>query len=143
MADVSTIPGRACAKTWYSMARGETPDPRIWEKREYWFPTVPEICSSFGFAGSVGGCSGLNAIWQDPHDRPIKNGGSMEPSRMRGMAGKSGFAGGMRSLYPAHVPSRPLFTLRHWSLLNRGFGNLRSPIAPVDVPNRKSQADCR
>src|SRR2546423_319999 len=98
MADVSTIPGRACAKTWYSMARGETPDPRICEKREYWFPTVPEIFSSLGLAGSLGGCSGLNAIWHDPHDMPIRNGGSTEPSRMRGMAGRSGLAGDRRSL---------------------------------------------
>ncbi len=48
IADVSTVPGRAWAKTWYSMVSWDMPEPRIWETRAYWLPTVPEMFSHLG-----------------------------------------------------------------------------------------------
>src|SRR5688500_1041525 len=74
---------------------------------------------------------------------PIRNGGSIEPSVSRLNGATESSLCCTFSVYPAQVPSRPLLTFSHWDLLKLGLGNLRSPRAPVDVPNSKSQADCR
>ena len=59
------------------------PDPRISEMRRYWLPIAPLMFSHFGRAGSAGGFSGSNAMWHEPQDVPIRNGGSIEPSASR------------------------------------------------------------
>jgi hypothetical protein len=48
--------------------------------RVYWLPTSPLMFSHFGFAGSAGGLSGSKAMWHEPHEVPIRNGGSIDAS---------------------------------------------------------------
>src|SRR5262245_43223937 len=80
MAEVSDVPGRAWAYIWYSSELCGIPEPRSSEMRRYWFPIAPLMFSHFGCAASAGGLSGSNAMWQEPQEVPIRNGGSTEPS---------------------------------------------------------------
>src|SRR4249919_960391 len=80
IADVSLVPGRACAKTWYSSESCGIPEASISEMRRYWLPITPLMLLQSGLAGSFGGLSGSNAIWHDPQLVPIRNGGSIAPS---------------------------------------------------------------
>src|SRR6476659_8669816 len=80
IADVSLVPGRACANTWYSSESCGIPDASISEMRTYWLPIAPLMLAQAGLAGSFGGFSGSKAIWQDPQLVPIRNGGSIAPS---------------------------------------------------------------
>ncbi len=61
----------------------DMPEPRISEMREYWLPMAPLMFSHLGWAGSLGGFSGSNAMWHEPQAVPIRNGGSIEPSARR------------------------------------------------------------
>ena len=58
--------------------------------RVYWLPTSALRFSHFGLAGSSGGLSGSNAMWQEPQDVPIRKGGSIEPSERRVAGGSPG-----------------------------------------------------
>ena len=51
--------------------------------RAYWLPSAPLMFSHSGWAGSFGGFSGSNEMWQEPQAMPIRNGGSIEPSARR------------------------------------------------------------
>ena len=117
------------------------PETMISEKREYWLPTSALMFSHFGFAGSAGGLSGSKAMWQEPQEVPIRNGGSIEPSSSRlTCASPSLPLSPSLRLYPCQVARLPL-SLTHASRLKFGLGNLRIPSAPVEVPNFRSHAD--
>src|SRR5262245_47513297 len=83
IADVSDVPGRACANICASSVVPDMPEVRISETREYWLPIAPLMFSQRGLAGSFGGFSGSNAMWHEPQLVPIRNGGSIEPSASR------------------------------------------------------------
>src|SRR5262245_6304408 len=80
IAEVSEVPGRACANTCHSSELRGMPETMISETRAYWLPTSALMFSHFGFAGSSGGLSGSNAMWQEPQLVPIRKGGSIDPS---------------------------------------------------------------
>jgi len=56
------------------------PEPRISDMRVYWLPIAPLMFDHCGCEGSCGGLSGSKAMWHEPQEMPIRNGGSMEPS---------------------------------------------------------------
>ena len=59
------------------------PEASICDTRLYWLPTSPSMFSHLGLLGSAGGFSGSYEMWQAPHDMPMRNGGSIEPSNKR------------------------------------------------------------
>src|SRR5690606_12426739 len=128
MAEVSEVPGRACANICHSSVFAAMPYTMISEMRVYWLPTRPLMFSHFGFAGSSGGLSGSNAMWHDPHDVPMRNGGSTEPScsRLAGASPLFAFLSAALASYPCHDDRLP-FNFTHAALSNLGFGNLRNP----------------
>src|SRR5687768_13649647 len=63
MAEVSEVPGRACANICHSSVLLGMPETMISEMRVYWLPTRPLMFSHFGWAGSSGGLSGSKAMW--------------------------------------------------------------------------------
>ncbi len=80
IAEVSTVPGRSCENSCHSGLSVGMPEAMISELRRYWLPISSLRFSHCGWAGSFGGLSGLNAIWQAPQDMPIRKGGSIEGS---------------------------------------------------------------
>src|SRR5512132_4063520 len=86
IADVSEVPGRACANICASSVVPDMPDVMISDMREYWLPMAPLMFSHFGWAASLGGFRGSNEMWHEPHAVPMRNGGSIEPSARRFMA---------------------------------------------------------
>src|SRR3546814_20176010 len=83
IAEVSLVPGRACANTWYSSEAGGMPEASSSEMRRYWLPIAPLMLAHSGLTGSSGGLSGSKAMWQEPQLVPIRNGGSIAPSASR------------------------------------------------------------
>src|SRR3546814_5400726 len=83
IAEVSLVPGRACANTWYSSDAGGMPEASSSEMRRYWLPIAPLMLAHSGLAGSSGGLSGSKAMWQETQLVPIRNGGSIAPSASR------------------------------------------------------------
>src|SRR3546814_8687285 len=57
IAEVSLVPGRACANTWYSSDAGGMPEASSSEMRRYWLPIAPLMLAHSGLAGSSGGRS--------------------------------------------------------------------------------------
>src|SRR5262245_47251124 len=82
-ADVSTTPGRDRAISCHSKTCCDIPEARICDTRLNWLPTSPSMFSHFGLLESEGGFRALYEMWQAPHDMPIRNGGSIEPSNRR------------------------------------------------------------
>src|SRR5512134_2610034 len=116
MAEVSEVPGRACAKICHSGLSVGMPDTISSEMRRYWLPTPPLMFSHLGCSASLGGLSGSKAMWHEPQDVPIRNGGSTEPSDMRLVRPSVVFAlADNRRLKPSQVPSSPSLSLRHIS----------------------------
>src|SRR3546814_15771702 len=58
IAEVSLVPGRACAHTWYSSEAGGMPDARSSAMRWYLLPIAPLMLAHSGLAGSSGGFGG-------------------------------------------------------------------------------------
>src|SRR5512145_1357584 len=144
MAEVSEVPGRACAKICHSGLSVGMPDTISSEMRRYWLPTPPLMFSHLGCSASLGGLSGSKAMWHEPQDVPIRNGGSTAPSASRLVRPSVVFGlDDSRRLKPSQVPSLPSFSSRHFSASKRGLGNLRKPSAPVEVPKARSQDDWR
>ncbi len=65
IAEVSDVPGRACANICASSVVPAMPEASTSEMRLYWLPMPPLMFSHLGFAGSFGGCAGSNAMWHD------------------------------------------------------------------------------
>src|SRR5947209_20259292 len=55
IAEVSTVPGRSCAKSCHSGLSLGMPEAKTSEIRWYWLPTAPLRFSQRGLAGSLGG----------------------------------------------------------------------------------------
>src|SRR3546814_6222603 len=109
IAEVSLVPGRACANTWYSSEAGGMPEASSSEMRRYWLPIAPLMLAHSGLAGSSGGLSGSKAMWQEPQLVPIRNGGSIAPSASRRTC-ESADAGSsdICRLEPSQLASMPL-----------------------------------
>src|SRR5687768_7202328 len=117
------------------------PEVSTSEIRKYGFPTVPLMFSHFGLAVSPGGFNGSNEAWQEAQAMPTRNGGSIEPSARRPFSLSLNLASLAKEWrYPPQL-ARPPFTSIHRTLSKRGLGNFRKPMAPVEVPKARSQAD--
>src|SRR3546814_14907265 len=58
IAEVSLVPGRACANTWYSSEAGGMPADSSSAMRRYWLPHAPLRLAPKGLAGCPGGFRG-------------------------------------------------------------------------------------
>src|SRR5262245_62054102 len=106
------------------------PEPSSSEMRRYWLPIAPLMFSHLGWAGSAGGLSGSNAMWHEPQDVPMRNGGSIGPAasrRTRESAdfGSPGFGSGASVFANPSQLARPPFTFSQRARSKRGLGNLR------------------
>ena len=125
IAEVSDVPGRACEYIWYSSESYGIPEPSSSEMRRYWLPTAPLMFSHFGRSGSAGGLSGSNAMWQEPQEVPIRNGGSIEPSASRRTRESADFGSADTVFAKPSQLARPPFAFCQRARSKRGFGNLR------------------
>src|SRR3546814_1345589 len=57
IAEVSLVPGRACANTWYSSEASGMPEASSSAMRRYWLPIAPLMLAHSGLAGASGGRS--------------------------------------------------------------------------------------
>src|SRR3546814_11324125 len=131
IAEVSLVPGRACANTWYSSDAGGMPEASSSEMRRYWLPIAPLMLAHSGLAGSSGGLSGSKAMWQEPQLVPIRNGGSIAPSaRRRTCESADAGTSDLCRLYPYQMETLTL-SFRQDLLSKRGFGELVSHRAWV------------
>src|SRR3546814_11908260 len=79
IAEVSLVPGRACANTWYSSEAGGMPEASSSEMRRYWLPIAPLMLAHSGLPGSSGGLSWSKAVWPEPQLVTIRDAGSVDP----------------------------------------------------------------
>src|SRR5512144_1028126 len=79
-------------------------------------------------------------MWHEPQVVPIRNGGSYDASASLLTRSSDGMPVVLTICLrkPSQLATLPPFSCRHFSMSKRGFGNLRRPSAPVEVPNFKS-----
>src|SRR3546814_8471419 len=111
IAEVSLVPGRACANTWYSSEAGGMPEASSSEMRRYWLPIALLLLAHSELAGSSGGLSGSKAMWKEPQLVPIRNGGSIAQSASRRTC-ETAAAGSYTifRLYTSHPATQPFRT---------------------------------
>ena len=101
------------------------PEPSSSEMRRYWLPITPLMFSHLGWAGSAGGLSGSNAMWHEPQEVPMRNGGSIEPSASRRTRESADFGSADRVFANPSQLARPPFSFCQRARSKRGLGNLR------------------